>query len=337
MDDPKFFNADSVTADDVAAAAGVSRWTVARAFKKDASISKKSRHKVLAIAEQLGYAPDLLASSLASDRSNLVALMIDDFTNPHKLVILERLSRILREGGWGTLLVNMLDDSDAPSALLSASQRRVDATVVIGTRFNDSVIDTALGAQRVKKLIIFARTSQHPNTITISCDDEAAIREIADYLLGKTYRHPLFVAGPDTQSASLNRKATFQAYWQEQTGITPKAIHVDQYDSAMAVEAVVKTLGGMARADMPDVLVCENDILAIGVIDALRYRLGLKVPEDIAVTGFDDIPLTASPAYDMTTYRQPITLMAQSLIKVLEGDSTDGFILPGTFIARGSA
>ncbi|MEL7027049.1 MAG: LacI family DNA-binding transcriptional regulator, partial [Pseudomonadota bacterium] len=103
----------TITADDVALRAGVSRWTVNRAFKPDASISEKSRKKVLEAAEDLGYAPDLLAASLASDRSNLVALLIDDFANPHKLVMMERMTRILRSHGWDTLLVNTLSEDDA--------------------------------------------------------------------------------------------------------------------------------------------------------------------------------------------------------------------------------
>lgn len=103
----------SVTADDVALLAGVSRWTVNRAFKTGASISDKARRKVLDAAEQLGYTPDLLAASLASDRSNLVALLVDDFANPHKLAMMERLTRILRRHGWDILLVNMLDSNDA--------------------------------------------------------------------------------------------------------------------------------------------------------------------------------------------------------------------------------
>lgn len=336
MDKPKFFNPDTVTADHVAAAAGVSRWTVARAFKKDASISKKSRERVLAVAEDLGYVPDLLAASLASDRSNLVALMIDDFSNPHKLVVLERLTRILRLAGWGTLLVNMLDSTDASSALLSASQRRVDAAVVVGTRFDEKVLSTAIGARRVKKLIIFARTSLDPNTIDIFCDDASAMREIGDYLHAKGRRKPLYVAGPDEQSTTLNRKAVFQAHWESLTGEYCDSIPAEQYDSNRAIEAVVTALEGKSAAELPDTLVCENDILAIGAIDALRYRLGLRVPEDIAVTGFDDIPLTQSPAYNLTTYRQPITEMAQALIRVLEGEETE-LSIKGTFVPRGSA
>lgn len=326
----------SVTADHVALEAGVSRWTVARAFKKDASISRKSREKVMEVAERLGYAPDLLASSLASERSNLVALITNDFSNPHKLVLLERLTRILWSNGWGTLLVHMSDSEDASAALLAASQRRVDAAVVIGTRFDDTVLDTALGARRVKKLVVFARSSQNPATISIACDDVLAMRQIADHLLSAGYQRPVYLAGPDTQSAKLKRKPAFQDYWKEQTGRAVPSVHAPQYDFLAAIDAVVSLLENTRPDTRPDVLVCENDILAIGAMDAVRYRLGLRVPDDIAITGFDDIPLAASPAYELTTYRQPITDMAGKLLEVLEGKLSETVFIPGKFTLRKS-
>lgn len=329
-------NLIAVTADHVAEVAGVSRWTVTRAFKKDASISEKSRKKVMAIAEKLGYVPDLSASSLASNKSNLVALLIDDFSNPHKLVVLERLTRILRMNGWSTLVVNMLDDCDGPSALLSASQRRVDATILIGTRFDSNVIATALGAKRVKKLIVFARTSPHANTITISCDDDDAMGQIANHLFEKKIRRPLFLAGPNTQSAVLNRKPAFLTKWKNLTGHTPEVIHANDYASETALKTVESAFKKFTKKTMPDALVCENDVLAIGAMDALRFSLGLKIPQDISVIGYDDIPLTASPSYDLTTFRQPITLMADVLIEILEGNNTKNFVLAGQFIKRGS-
>lgn len=328
-----------VTADDVAQAAGVSRWTVSRAFRKDASISTKAREKVLAAAEALGYAPDLLAASLASDRSNLVALLVDDFTNPHKLVMIERVTRILRQHGWGTLLVNMLGERDASTALLNASQRRVDAAILIGIQFDDAALATAFGARRVKKLIVFARSSQEADTISICCDDIAAMREITDFVLTKGHRHPLFLAGPETESAHLMRKETFLADWQEKRGTIPETISVPAYDSAQAFDRVAAALTGRSKAELPDIIVCENDALAMGAVDAIRYRLGLRVPEDIAVTGVDDIPQAASAAYNLTTYRQPITQMAEALVAVLEGqdDLPDLCGFRGYMVERGSA
>ncbi len=340
IDDPHDPIAQVVTAGDVAVAAGVSRWTVNRAFRKDASISAKSREKVLTAAEKLGYVPDLLAAALASDRSNLVALLVDDFANPHKLVMLERLTRVLRQNGWDTLLVNMLDENDAHRALLNASQRRVDAAVLIGIQFDDDVILTALGARRVKKLIIFARTSQHPNTISIAVNDVAAMTALTDYLLERNYQRPAFLAGPATQSAHLMRKETFLARWREMRGTVPEVSGaVASYDQALAFEAVIRAYSGKPKQTLPDVLVCENDALALGAIDAIRHSLGLRVPQDIAVTGFDDVPMAASPNYQLTTYRQPIMAMAETLIEVLKGrqnerNHTD---FRGRIVARASA
>lgn len=323
-----------ITADDVAEAAGVSRWTVARAFKKDASISRKSREKVMAAAERLGYAPDLLAASLASDRSHLVALITNDFNNPHKLVLLERLTRILWKHGWGTLLVNMAETEDASAALLAASQRRVDAAVMIGTRFDDRVLDTALGARRVRKLVVFARYSHNPNTLTIACDDPLAMREIADHLLARGYQRPAFLAGPDTQSAKLHRLDSFTRYWADQTGTQVPAWHTSGYDFRSAIETTNALLKAAPAGMPPDVLVCENDILAIGATEALRQRPGDTPP--IAVTGFDDIPLVGAPSYNLTTYRQPITAMTEALLDVLAGQVSEDVLLPGKLIVRGT-
>lgn len=338
-DDPHNAMVGAVTADDVASEAGVSRWTVNRAFKKDASISKKSREKVLEAAERLGYVPDLLAASLRSDRSNLVALLVDDFNNPHKLVMLERLTRVLRQHGLDTLLVNMLDANDAPHALINASQRRVDAAVLLGLQFDEEVLLTALGARRVKKLIVFARTSVHPNTISISVDDATAMTEMADCVLAKGYRKPVFVSGPATESAHLMRKETFLSVWARERAEVPAVIDVPAYDQVLSYRAVAEALRATAKDDLPDILVCENDALAFGAMDAIRHELGLRTPQDIAVTGFDDVPQAASPNYNLTTYRQPVTAMAESLVEILQnpGIEKNRTDFLGKIVLRGSA
>lgn len=309
----------STTADDVAALAGVSRWTVNRAFKKDASISTKSREKVMKAAEELGYAPDLLATSLATDRTNLVALLVDDFANPHKLIMMERLTRTLRKNGYDTLLVNTSDEEDASAALLNASQRRVDAAVLIGVSFSDQSLETALGAKRIKKLIVFARMSSNDNTISICCDDRAAMTVVTQHVFSAGYRDPLFIAGPQSQSAHLQRKETFLSQWERTTGSRPKFALVERYDPKMAYDLVAVWLRDTPKSELPDILVCENDALAMGAIDAIRFELGLRVPEDIAVTGFDNAPQASSPHYELTTYSQPLTDMAEALVDVLDG------------------
>lgn len=338
-DEKKSVFAGNITADDVAAEAGVSRWTVNRAFRKDASISPKSREKVRIAAERLGYVPDLRAASLASDRSNLVALLIDDFANPHKLVMMERLTRILRREGWDTLLVNTLDCEDTGHALLNASQRRVDAVILIGLQFDDDVLDTAIHARRFRKLIIFARTSRNPDTISIAVDDVHAMREIAGYVHERNYRRPMLVAGPHTSSAHLLRKETFVDYWRQHFGKAPEIISVAAYDPALAGKVVESALAGRNAKTLPDILVCENDALAIGATDVIRHKLGLRIPDDIAITGFDDVPQAESANYRLTTYRQPLTDMAEYLVSVL-GSAEDGDfdrLFTGKLVIRDSA
>lgn len=329
----------AVTADHVAELAGVSRWTVNRAFKKNASISQKTRTKVMAAAEELGYAPDLLAASLASDQSNLVSVLIDDFANPHKLVMMERLTRVLRKNGWDTLLVNTLDEDDALSALMQASQRRVDAAIMIGSGFNDIGIATALAARRVRKLIVFSRMSLDPNTISICCDDVVAMRELTEHLVNRGYKRPLFVAGPNTQSAHVLRKETFLQKWQEATRQRPKVLPLGVYDPAAARKGVTEFLDTTAPVDLPDILVCENDAIAMGAIDAIRHNTMLRIPGDIAVTGFDDVPQAESPLYNLTTYRPPLTEMANGLVDVLKGEADTAKLrkFTGRLVIRNSA
>lgn len=330
---------DAVTADHVAELAGVSRWTVNRAFKQDASISSKSREKVLKIAEQLGYAPDLLASSLASDKSNLIALLIDDFVNPHKLVMMENMTRLLRKNGWDTLLVNTGDKDDAPAALLNASQRRVDAAVLIGSNFDDAGLATALGARKIRKLIVFARSSADPNTISICCDDEVAMADVTDHVIQKGYQRPFFVAGPQTESAHVARKDTFIAKWREATGQTPDFAVINAYDQRLSFEFVSEFLAKCEPDGRPDILVCENDAIATGAIDAARHKHGLRIPQDIAVTGFDDAPFASNPNYQITTYQQPIMEMVEAFVQILKGEPIPNGLdkFTGRLVVRESA
>ena len=283
--------------------------------------------------------PDLSASSLASSRSNLVALLIDDFENPHKLLMLEVLTKALQENGWDVLLVNTPTEAHAPRALLAARQRRVDAAVLIGMHFAEAEITAVLGTSRMKKVIVFARASESPEAVSICCDDTSAMTAMTDHILGRGYSRPIFVAGPATVSTKLLRAETFVARWQQARGSKPAVLRVPKYSPMSAYQILLGHLAGSGSpADqLPDVLVCENDALAIGAIDAVR-GLGLRVPEDIAVTGFDDVSLAAMPSYDLTTYRQPLEAMVDALVSALQGkaDAVTRAPLLGELIVRGS-
>ena len=325
----------SVTADDVAKRAGVSRWTVTRAFKPGASISKARRALVLEAAEELGYVPDLLASGLASHRSGLLALLVDDFENPHKLLMLQHLTEALQASGIAAILINVNAEQTPATALMNASQRRVDATVLIGTSFSEDILTTAASAGRPQLLIVFARETTVENSVSINCDNELAIREMTRYALERGHRRAAFIAGPTTLSTPLRRRDTFVSAMAEAGCPAPDVIHVDHYSQAEAQDAVTAMLERTSR--LPDLIFCENDVMALGAIDALRAS-NLRVPEDVSVMGFDNILLAQSPAYDLTTYEQPLKEMVERLIEVVNGEWPDvrQHLIPGRLVTRGS-
>lgn len=330
--------ARNATAQDVANLAGVSRWTVARAFKRDASISQKNLEKVLNAAKDLGYAPDLLASSLATNKTNLVALLIDDFDNPYKLPLLRHLTDALQQKGLAALVINIGEFHSPTDALLNASQRRVDAAILMGTGFSDELLSTALGAQRMKKMIVFARESSHERTISISCDNARAIREIVTHALERGFEKTAFLAGPITHSTSLLRKRTFVRELKRLGKPEPDIFSIPTYNRELARDAVHSYLDGLEADHYPDLMLCENDVMALGAIDAIRYDRGLSVPDDIAVIGFDNIDLCATPAYDLTSYHQPLEEMVHHLLNLLDDipPGEDVIRVPGKLVVRTS-
>lgn len=324
-----------VTAQDVAEAAGVSRWTVTRAFRPGGSISEATRKKVMDAVARLGYVPDRQAAGLRAGHSGLVALLVDDFANPFKLVMLEAITAALKASGRDTLFVNMAGQ-DTSGALLSASQRRVDAAILIGVEFDPATLDNELGARRVNQLIVFGQYADHPLARSVTPDDGRAMSELAAYLHGRGYGRALFLAGPAPGAGHVERKDRFCAIWPDVAGSAVEVLEAGSYDPGLGLEAVAEALAG--RSEMPQVIVCENDALAMGAVDAVRHKLGLRVPEDIAVTGFDDVPLASSPNYRLTTYRQPVEAMAEALVALLDGETDDeACVLPGELVLRDSA
>jgi len=163
--------------------------------------------------------------------------------------------------------------------------------------------------------------------------------EIANYVHERGYRRPMFLAGPRTSSAHLLRKETFVDFWRQHFGSEPETVAVSAYDPALAAGVVENALAGRDATTLPDILVCENDALAIGATDVIRHKLGLRIPQDIAITGFDDVPQAEGANYRLTTYRQPLTDMAEYLVSVLGSteEHDQDRLFPGRLVIRESA
>jgi LacI family transcriptional regulator len=329
--------AKRATAQQVADLAGVSKWTVIRAFTPGASIRDNSRQKVLAAADALNYRPNLLARSLATNLTHQVAVLVDDFENPSKLGYLAKLTHALQSNGLLALLININDHNDHVDALINAEQRQVDAVILFGTAFrNEMLTDKRL--RGAAPIFVLARGSQIEGVPAINCDTDRAMDEICDYLYAKGYRKPAFLAGPRVLSTALGRRRRFRELWHEKGIELVSGMIADSYSNVSGAAAMRAFLSAPEGVPAIDVLMCENDALAFGAISVLRYELGLRVPEDMAVVGFDNAAFAASPAFELTTYEQPMDEMAAAAVDMILGRRpVETVSFPGSLVVRHSA
>ncbi|NTE84526.1 LacI family transcriptional regulator [Agrobacterium tumefaciens] len=326
------------TAKQVAEAAGVSKWTVIRAFTPGASITEESKRKVLETAAALNYTPNLIARSLATNTTGQVAVFVDDFANPQKLPFLESLTEKLQEAGLVVMLININSHFDHVNALLHADQRQVDAIILFGTAFRDETLTDLQLGNGMPPMIVLARDSQIDGVPAVVCDAELALREIVDHLHAKGYKRPGFMSGAAALSTALRRRQHFVEFWAEK-GVTDIALlSAEKYSAPDGAASIRRYLSQTVAQNRVDVLMCENDILAMGAMDEVRGKFGLRVPEDIAIVGFDNYELAGSFAYDLTTYEQPRNEMVDVVLGMIKGKiEPETITLPGTLIVRQSA
>jgi len=326
------------TAKEVAEAAGVSKWTVIRAFTPGASITDVSRQKVLQAAEALNYSPNLLARSLATNTTHQVAVFVDDFANPHKLPVLELLTARLQAEGLLTVLININRHFDHVHALINADQRQFDAVILFGTAFREETLGDRRLGPGFPPMFVLARDSQILGVPAIACNAELALGEIVDYLFDKGYRRPGFMTGARTLSTALGRRHHYASFWRQKGVENLVELTAERYSAEAGAEAARTYLSATSPASRIDVLMCENDILALGAMDVARSEFGLRIPQDLAVVGFDNIELGWAPAYELTSYEQPTDAMINALVAMITSKrDADTVVIPGRLVPRSSA
>ncbi|MBA5804699.1 LacI family DNA-binding transcriptional regulator [Rhizobium changzhiense] len=325
------------TAKEVADAAGVSKWTVIRAFTPGASITEESKRRVLEAAAVLNYTPNLLARSLATNLTHQVAVFVDDFANPQKLPFLETLTERLQAEGLVAVLININNHFDHVHALLNADQRQVDAVILFGTAFrNETLSDRQLG-RGMPPMFVLARDSQIDGVPAVVCDAELALRDIVDHLYERGYRRPGFMTGAPALSTALRRRQHFIDFWKGKGMDEIAILSADRYSAEAGAGSVRHYLNDIDPAERVDVLMCENDILALGAMDEIRGNFGLRIPDDIAVVGFDNYELGGASCYGLTTYEQPRIEMVQAVIGMIKGRlEPETVTLPGKLVVRTS-
>lgn len=305
-------------AQDVADLADVSQSAVSRTFTPGASVSEATRRKVLAAAQKLGYRPNALARSLITRRSRIVALVMSYLENQFYPLVIEKLSQKLQKEGYHVLMFIAEVDEAADGVLAEILQYQVDGIVMASAMLSSNVArscaEVGVPVVQFNRVSILGGLARHASS-SVTSDNYAGGQMAARFLVERGYRRFAYLAGLEDSSTSIERERGFVDGLHE-LGHALHRREVGHYDFDRAQEAV-RRLFADPGPTAPDALLAGNDHMAIAALDVLRQELGLSVPQDVAVVGFDDVPQAAWGAYRLTTIRQQVEPMVDATVALL--------------------
>ncbi|MFS2002293.1 LacI family DNA-binding transcriptional regulator [Duganella sp. CT11-25] len=300
-----------VTSYDVALVAGVSQSAVSRCFKPGASVSPATYARVMKAAVLLDYIPNAAARSLITRRSNMIALIVTNQANLYYPELLAELSHQITARGKRVLLFTLAREADADRVLTDVWQFQVDG-VIAAARLSDEHI--AEFKRRSMPLVLFNRTLRDQSVNTVTCDHHETGRMLASRLAAAGHRQFGIIAGTEDSSvASERRRGACERI--AELGLPPPIVVPGEYDyrsGAAGLKAIIEQLGGV-----PDAIICGSDVMAIGCLDYARHELGIDVPGQLSVAGFDAVEPSNWLSYNLTTLRQPMPKMAASAADLL--------------------
>ncbi|ORM71138.1 LacI family DNA-binding transcriptional regulator [Pantoea rwandensis] len=305
-----------VTASDVARLAGVSKWTVSRAFMPGASISDSARERVLSVARDLGYRPNLLARSLAKKKTHIIGVVIDEMKNPHTLMLLDEASRQLQSRGYMAMMLNISADAHYPSVMAQADQFQVDGILFLGTVLSAELISLSQDLYRVP-LVQVCRYSNAADIEVVAIDGMGAGMQISELMVAQGYSRFGYMVGPDTPSSHTFRKEGFEAGLAKAGHQLDVVLNAGGYDKEMGWNAISDYLLSTPTERRIEALFCENDVLALGAMSA---RQELAPEWHLGIAGFDDIDEAQALNWQLTTFSQRIDrLVNEALNRLIDG------------------
>jgi DNA-binding LacI/PurR family transcriptional regulator len=329
-------SSNRATAHDVARLAGVSQSTVSRTFSNNSRISQATRERVMKAAEQLGYHPNILARSLLTHESRLIGIVMAGIDTAFAPYVLENVTLRLQAAGYRSILFNVGRAQDADDLLPSALAYQVDGLIVASALVSEAM--AARCASLETPLVLFNRSVPDSSVNSVTADNVAGGRLVAQAMIDAGVTRPAFITGRERSSTSQDRERGFIKGLADAGFGEPVRIIGDY-----AYEAGVRAARSMMTAGKrPDGIFAASDLIAMGVMDTVRYEFGLRVPQDVCVVGFDDIPEAARLAYQLATVRIDFDAMIDKTLSILHdhletpGTDPEQVTVPVTFIERSS-
>ena len=314
------------TLERVAEIAGVSRSTVSRALHDDPHVKASTRQKILEVVERIGYAPNRAAQGLASGRAGMVGIVIsvdldEVFSDPFFAALLRELYGAARDRDLVVSVWLLGERDDRKTVNLITRGTTLDGAIVAAGRVDDPVVASLSTAN--KPFVLLGRPANGETQSFVDIDNRTAERNATSHLLRLGRRRIATLAGPGFAVAAIDRKAGYLDAL-ARAGIEPDPDLIYEADFS-AADAVAGTRQLMKHN--PDAIVAANDVMAMAAMGELA-AMGVRVPEDVAVVGFDDLKAASHTTPPLTTVRQSIRLLASEAVRALSDLIEDPSIPP---------
>ncbi|MBT2323510.1 LacI family DNA-binding transcriptional regulator [Variovorax paradoxus] len=290
-----------VTIRDVAQAAGVHVSTVSRALNpgKRGLISEEVLRVVEEAAQRLGYRPNRAASALRTGRTHTIGVLVPDITNPVFPPILQGIEASAAARGYFVFVTNVMDHALARPIVERMLAQQVDGLVMAIATRDDPLVDYLKKAGM--HTVLVNRADESGRLPAVVSDDRLAMKLAVDHLVAAGHRRIAHLAGPQNVPTGVARRQGVEQALRDR-GLEPAGIAECESYSREAGRKAMQQL--LAQNERPQAVVCCNDLVALGAYDLLREE-GLRVPQDISITGHNDMPLVDMVDPPLTTIRLP--------------------------------
>lgn len=307
-----------VTVKDLARDLGMSVSTVSRAFYAGAVVAPATRELVLKRAQELGYRPNPMARSLKTNRTRIAGMVVSDITNPFYPEVMSQLVAGLHETGMNVMLISAQQAAGIDDAVRLLLSYQPDLVIILAATLSSEAMRECRAAG--SPCIFFNRLSRDPDSFGVSCDNIEGGRNAADFLIERNHRRLAYVSAYADASTNMERRDGFLERAVERGLARPVVMEAGSF----SYEAGYEAAGAFGElAERPDGVFCANDIVAVGFIDGVRDRLGLDVPGDVSVVGFDDIAMARWPSHGLTTVAQPVDEMVSATVELAAALAAD--------------
>lgn len=316
------------TSSSVAKLAGVSQSAVSRCFTKGASISNRTKLRVIEAAKKLGYKPQSFSNnSLSLDEGGLVGVILPYITNRYYPEVLIELHEALRVSGYRILLITTDDGEELDDNLIQPYLKEKLVAIVSATKPTDAFVENCLAKQI--QLIAFNRNWKIPTLSSVACDHKYGGEAAAEHFVNNGHTKIGMVEGPIGSFVSKERCKGFKNYLNNLDKI--KLFHErGNFTYEGGLDSANKLLKNNITA-----LFCADDIMAFGCVDYIKKNTKLNIPEEIEVIGYDDISSANWHSYNLTTIRQPVRQMSKLVTQIIDDNIKDPELEPINHLIQG--